>query len=61
MSSERGAAKTELAANRKIISNNFFIFPSQLMAKVYALIIAKGQSLLNDKENLPQQYLFSDV
>ena len=50
MSSERGAANPELAANKKIISNNFFIFPSQLMAKVYALIIAKGQSLLNDKD-----------
>ena len=50
MSSERGAAKTELAANKKIISNNFFIFPSQSMVKVYALMIAKGQSRLNYKD-----------
>ena len=49
MSSERGAANPELAVNKKIISNNFFIFPSQSMVKVYALMIAKGQSRLNYK------------
>ena len=50
MSSERDAANAELAANKKIISNNFFIFPSLLMVKVYALMIAKGQSRLNYKD-----------